>query len=244
MRHQTTQILLTFLLLLSILVLGALGYLFIENDWSVLDAIYMTVITITTVGFTETNALSDAGRVFTIILIICGWSTLAILLSFVTKAIVSKEINGFLGRKNMYREISNLNNHYIICGYGRIGSFICHDLMDKNIDLIVIETKEELINLAERKGLLVLPGNATLDDVLLEAGVKKARGLVATLTEDADNLFISLAARELNPKIHIISRCEELGVEKRIQRGGANIVVSPLQIGAKHIADLIVKNAS
>ncbi|MFC1510215.1 potassium channel family protein [Candidatus Omnitrophota bacterium] len=242
MRHQTKQILLAFALLISVLIIGTFGYILIENDWSLLDAIYMTVITITTVGFTETNTLSDAGRVFTIILIFCGWTTVAILLSFVTKAIVSKEISGFLGRKNMHKEISNLKNHYIICGYGRIGSFICHDLIDKNIELVVVEIKEDLIKSAERKGLLVLTGNATLDEVLLEAGIKKARGLVATLTEDAHNLFISLAARELNPDIHIISRCEEFGVQKRIRRGGANVVVSPLQVGAKHIADLIVKN--
>ncbi len=139
----------------------------------------------------------------------------------------------------MQNIIDKMKHHYIICGGGRMGSFVCEDLRQSNTPFVLVEIDETLLQLAEKKGYLVIKGNATTDETLKEAGVERAKGLVAALTHDADNLLISLAARELNPNIHIIARCEKTSIHKRMKQGGSDVVVSPLQLGAKHITNLI-----
>jgi len=241
-KNRTTQYILISLALLSaVILLGVVGYHLIEK-WAFLDALYMTIITITTVGYEETHTLSTLGRVFTIILIFCGWTTFAVIGALVAKAVIHREIKGFFRRKNMQNIIDKMKDHYIICGGGRIGSFISEDLKERNVPFVLIEIDELLLQTAEKKGYLVIKGNATTDESLIEAGIKQAKGLVAALTNDADNLMVSLAARELNPNIYIIARCEKTSAHKRMRQGGADVVVSPLQLGAQHIANLIVKD--
>jgi voltage-gated potassium channel len=228
-------------LLITVLICGTLGYMVIEN-WGFLDALYMTIVTVTTVGFAETHPLSVIGRVFTIILIFGGWTTFAIVGALIARMVIHKEIKGFFRRNNMQNIIDKMKNHYIVCGGGRIGSFICEDLKEKKIPFVLAEIDETLLQIAEKKGYLVVKGNATTDEILLESGIKRAKGIVAALTNDADNLMISLAARELNPDIHIIARCEKASIHKRMRQGGSDVVVSPLQLGARHIAGLIARN--
>lgn len=239
MNYRMRQFLVPLLLLFNVLLFGSLGYLVIEPGWSLIDAFYMTVITITTVGFGEIRRLTPAGRIFTVLVIFSGWTTLAFTGAKLAKLIIENEINMFFGRKKMHNTIMKMRDHYIVCGFGRIGRSVCEALSELEIPFVVIEIEESSTASAEKKGYCILRGNATEDDLLKEAGLERARGIVAALNSDARNLFISLAARELNPDIFIISRCEESGVEHRILQGGANMVVSPLNLGGRHIAELI-----
>lgn len=225
-------------LLFSVILLGVAGYTIIEK-WNFLDALYMTIITITTVGYEETHPLSIFGYIFTIILIFCGWTTFAVIGALIAKIVIHREIKGFFRRNNMKKTIDKMKDHYIVCGGGRIGSFICKDLKERNVPFVLLEIDESLLQIAEKQGYAVIKGNATTDDALIEAGIKRAKGLVAALTNDSDNLMVSLAARELKEDIYIIARCEKTAAHKRMRQGGADVVVSPLQLGAQHIANLI-----
>ena len=229
------------LIIMFIIGLGTLGYYYIEKDWSLIDSFYMTIISITTVGFQEVHTLSPMGRIFTIGIIFLGIGIVATLGTQVAKLIIVREISGILGGKKMENRIMKMKGHYIICGYGRIGSSICNELEKTNLPLVIIEIDDTLIEQALHKGYCVLKGNATHDESLKDAGIDRASGVVAALSEDSDNLFISLAARELNPKIMIVSRCEELGVENRILRAGADVVVSPLKLGGQQIAQMLTQ---
>jgi len=236
MERHSLQII---LFLFFILVIGCGGYLIIEDDWSVFDAIYMTIITITTVGYGETKELTNYGRLFTIFLIILGFGAMAMFTTQFARFIIESEIKGlFVGRKIM-RKLKKMKNHFIVCGFGRIGSSICSELTKKGLDFVVIEINEKLVQEAEKKNYCAIKGNATADSSLKEAAIDRCAGLVAALSADADNLFISLSARELNPKILIVSRGEEPGVEDRILRAGADIVVSPITLGGQQIAHLL-----
>ncbi|NIA13368.1 MAG: response regulator [Nitrospiraceae bacterium] len=227
--------------LVFVLVFGTLGYCYLEEGWNLTDALYMTVITITTVGFGETHELTSTGRWFTIVVIGLGWSVLMLFASHAARIVIESEVRGIFGKKKMFRRILNMENHYVVCGFGRIGGSICSDLAEKGLPFVVIEKKEELAAQAEEKDYCIIRGDATSDSVLKQAGVESAAGVVAALSADKDNLFISLAARELNPKMLIISRGEEPGVEDRILRAGADIVVSPMKLGGQQIAKLILQ---
>ena len=203
----------------------------------------MTVITITTVGFGEVHELSSDGRIFTIILVFLGFGTAALFATQIARLILESEFAEILTRKKMGRKIMKMKDHYIVCGYGRIGSAICDALEDERLPFVIIEHSDKSTALAHGKGYCVLKGNATTDAVLKEAGIHHALGIVAALSPDADNLLISLAARELNPQIFIIARGEEPEVEDRMMRAGADIVVSPMLLGGQQIAQLITRQA-
>lgn len=242
MKESFKYVLLILFLLLSILAIGTGGYYLIEDGWSLGDAFYMTVITITTVGFSEIHELSPQGRFFTVAIIFVGFGTVAFSGAQFARLILENIIKGVLGRKKMETRIGKMKEHYVVCGHGTIGSSICSELEKRGFLFVVIEIKEERITFAEKKGYYVVKGNATTDSSLKEAGVERASGVIAALTDDADNLFISLAARELNPKIMIVSRGEGEGVEDRILRAGADVVVSPLKLGGQQIARLITEH--
>ncbi|MBA4348432.1 MAG: potassium channel protein [Thermodesulfovibrio sp.] len=234
------RVMLTLLLLISVISIGAAGYMFIEG-WGFLDSIYMTIITLTTVGFREIHDLSPKGIVFTIILIIVGVGTMLYALSTGARTILEGELQEIFGRKRLEKKIKELNNHYVICGYGRMGRIICRELKSKGLKFVVIEKNSEVV--AGRVDILIIEGDATSDEILREVGIEKAKGLISVLPTDAENLYVVLSARELNPNLFIVARAGEEGSENKLLRAGANKVVSPYHIGGLRIAHTILRPA-
>ena len=224
----------------GLLAFGTMGYRAIEAGWSLDEAFFMTVITISTVGFSEIRPLSPEGRLFTVLMIFLGLFVLSVIGTYGARLLIDHEIKTVLGRKRMKKEIAHLTGHYVVCGFGRIGSVICEELSRAGLAFAIIEIEDDLVRQAEDLGYRIIKGDATSDSVLKEAGVDRAHGVVAALNSDAHNLFISLAARELNPGVEIIARGEETGIESRLLRAGANRVVSPLKLGGSQIARMIL----
>jgi voltage-gated potassium channel len=222
-----------------IFVFGTLGYYVIEEDWTLLDAFYMVAISITTVGFGEIHSLSPTGRIFTVVLIFLGLGTAFTFATHLARFIVENELRGIFGRKKMQESIKKVQEHYIVCGYGGTGATICLKLYEREIPFVVIDADEDTLEQAARRSYLTVKGNAANDSTLLSAGVERASGIVTCIPDDASTLFISLAARELNPKIHIISQGEDPKIEARMVRAGVDTVVYPLKLGGEQIARLI-----
>ncbi len=231
------------LLILHIVIIGGItGYMVIEN-YSLLDAMYMTTIAVTTVGFGEIKALSDPGKLFTIFLLIFSWVTLGFVLARVTQFVVSGEINKYFKYRRMMKDIDKLQHHAIICGFGRNGQQAAHTLKVHGVPFIVIENKGELLESlqAEYPDILLMKGDGTDDDMLKKAGIDRARALITTLPVDADNVFIVLSARALNPRIQIISRASETTSFSKLKKAGADNVIMPDRIGGMHMATLVSK---
>ena len=223
---------------LLILMFGTFGYSLIEG-WSFGDSFYMTVITITTVGFGEVGELSSSGRLLTVLIVLLGFSFVAFWGSKFARSMIEGEFTKILWRRTMKKKILELRGHFIVCGHGRIGSTICAELEKQGIPIVIIEQGESAANLLESKEYCVVQGNATSDEILREAGIEKAAGIISVVSKDSDNLFIALSARELNPRIYIIVRGEDPDVEIRMLRAGADVVVSPYQLGGQQIAHLV-----
>ncbi len=215
-----------------------MGYVIIE-DWSVFDSFYMTAISITTVGFGETKPLSETGKIFTVILIFVGLGAAAVFASHLAKAFLENHFRNFFGASKMLKKINRLKDHYIICGYGGVGSAICTTLSDAGIKFVVVEQDEDTAGWAEKRNYMTVIGKATYDSTLIQAGIKNAKGIVVSMGDDSLNMFVSLAARELNPDIFIIARGYKAGIEGRLVRAGANTVVYPIKMGGEQIAHLI-----
>jgi len=226
------------LLACSIVIFGTIGYHHIES-WDFFDSLYMTIITITTLGFQEIHTLSDTGRIFTMFLVVIGLGVITMSAANIAGFIVENELTNVLERKKMLNKIKKLTNHYIICGFGRIGSSICSSLREQDIPFLVIELKEEAIERIKELKYDVIKGNATQDSILMNAGIERAAGIIACSSIDSENLYISLSARELNANIHIIARGEDPQSENRMIKAGADTVVYPLQLGGKQIASLV-----
>ena len=191
-------------LLVAILATGTIGFRLIEG-WSFMDALYMTVITATTVGYQEVHPLGEAGRAFNIFLIFFGLGTTTYVAATVIQFMVEGRIRAILGRRRLDRKIDRLSQHYIVCGYGRIGRILCQTLRQKPVDLVAVEKAPELVPVMEQDGVLYLQGDATTEEVLLRAGIQRAKGLVAVLATDTDNVFLVLTARQLAPGLTIIA---------------------------------------
>jgi len=186
--------------------------------------------------------MHTSGKLFTILLIFMGCGLVIILFSSITETMVEIGLQKFTGRKKMEAKIQALANHYIVCGYGRIGREICRTLTENNISFVIIENNDSDIQVAEEDGYLVLKGNATEDENLIKAGIEKARGLVSVVSSDADNVYIVLSARGQNPGLFIMARSSGIaGVEKKLLRAGASKVISPYSIGARRMAQVIVR---
>ena len=225
-----------------VLLLGTMGYAVIEG-WEILDAIYMTVITITTVGFGEVRAVSPAGRVFTIALICMGMGIIAYTLGMVAQVMVEFQVRSILGRRKLGIKIKSIKNHYILCGYGRIGRIILQELKASQIPLLVIDSNPDAKQGLEQQDIPYIIDDATSEDVLMEAGIERAKGLISVVLSDADNLFITMTARGLNPELFILSRADEEQTHKKLLRAGANRVVLPYLIGGQKMAQTITKPA-
>jgi voltage-gated potassium channel len=228
--------------LLIILIVGTSGYMFIEK-WSFLDALYMTVITISTVGYREVGTPSDAGKIFTIFVIFSGIGILFYFLGSIAQAMVDLHVRAIIERRKLGLKMRNTMNHYIVCGFGRLGKIISRELRGTRIPLIVIDNRPDIVQSLEHENIPYIIGDATNEEVLLEAGVERAKGLISVVASDADNVFITMSARVLNPNLFILCRAEEEQTEKKLLRAGANRVVMPYSIGAHKMAHTIIKPA-
>lgn len=223
-----------------VLFLGTAGYRLIEG-WPLLDGFYMTVITITTIGFKEVHELTLPGKIFTLFIIFTGIGVVGYTVFAGTQLVVEGEINKILTRRRSMKAIEKLRNHFIICGFGRMGSFVCEQLHARGIPFVVVENKVEVQDKVVQAGHYLAPGDATEEHVLLTASIKSARGLVSVLNSDASNVYVVLTARELNPDLEIIARAAEESAQSRLMRAGATRVVSPYQIGGMRMVMGIVK---
>jgi len=227
-------------LIVFIISCGTLGYVVLEG-WDVFDSIYMTIITLTTVGFGEVHPLSRIGKLFTVALIIGGVGTVFYVLSTGAKFMLEGELQEIFGRKRLEKKIKELMDHFIVCGYGRMGRIICRELRAKKISFVVIEKMPE--KLLEGRDVLLVEGDATKDEVLKAVGIERAKGLISVLPTDAENLYVVLSARGLNPNLTIVARAGDEGSEQKLMRAGADRVVSPYHIGGLRIAHTVLKPA-
>jgi voltage-gated potassium channel len=219
---------------------GIIGYMWIEG-WSFLDSIYMTIITLSTVGYGEVHDVGPGGRIFTVFLILFGIMLITYTAGWVTKNFIEGELRAIFGRRKLGKQIKSLRDHYIICGYGRIGKIIYQELSMRSIPLVVIEKDEQ-----ERKGLehddiLYLDLDATQEETLVEAGVHRAKGLISVVGSDPENVYICLTARGLNHELYILSRAEDEGSETKLLQAGANKVILPYRIGGRRMAQAIIR---
>jgi voltage-gated potassium channel len=236
----TRKFFIAVLLTCFILSLGTAGYMLIEK-WEVLDALYMTVITLTTVGYGEVHEISRVGRVFTVVLIFLGAGFLLYVFGSITQFLVEGQIRVILGRRKLENQIKRLKDHYIVCGYGRIGRVLCKHLVQSKLDIVIIEKNRERVPILDEDGIPYIVGNATEEDNLLKAGVERAKVLATALATDADNVFLALRARQINPDIYVVSRASQNAAKKTLYAAGANVVVSPYDIGARRMAHGILR---
>jgi voltage-gated potassium channel len=236
---------LVLLLIPIVLILaGTLGYYLIEPGYSLFDALYMTVITLTTVGYEEVHhPLSRHGRIFTMALLLIGVFAFFYTITELLRSVISGEVRDLLGRQRMERSLAGLSNHMIICGYGRMGRHICEEFSRQGLPFVVIDRDPQLLQDFNVPHGIALPGDATSDEVLKRAGVERARALVTVAASDADNLFITLSARLLNDKLYIVARAEGELAEEKLLRAGANRVVAPYAIGGTKMAMAVLRPA-
>ncbi len=235
------QHLLRQLVILVVLVImgGTVGYTLVEEGWTLFDGFYMTLITLTTIGFSEVHTMSTPGRVLTVMIIIFGLGSAATILTQLGHLMMQGNILAIWRKRRMGTKISKMKSHVIICGYGRIGQAICRDLTNMGVQCVIVDRDDSRVDGAQLMEIPVLSGNATTDEALIEAGVERATILVAALSNDSDNLFVALAARDLNPNLMVIARGEDKSIETRMLRAGVDRVVYPAQLGGGQIARLV-----
>lgn len=234
------RVVIALFLLLTLLILAPVGYMLIEG-MGYTDAFYMTVITVFTVGFKEVEPLTTAGKYFTIFVIFVGVFTLFLIIAGLFRYTFREAFRETFGRRRMDLRIRKLEGHYIICGYGRVGEVVCEILEESGADFVVVESNPNRIAEAVDKGLLYLEGDATETEALEQAGVKRAKGIVCALENDADNLFTTLSARTLNPDIIIVTRCVSPDSVEKLHYAGANRVISPYTISGGRMATFLLK---
>lgn len=225
---------------LAVIAIGVIGYMSIEG-WSFLDALFMTIITLSTVGYNEVHDLSTAGKAFSIVLIIGGVGVTLYALTTIVQYFTATSFANILWRRRMKDQISKLKRHYILCGYGRVGQEVARVFKSENIPFVIIDTNPEAITKASSDGYLYLQGSATSDEVLDAAGIKQARGLIATLGSDADNLYITLSAKEMNPGLFVVARANSEESESKLRRAGADRIILPETIGGRRMAMIALR---
>ncbi|HEV2400866.1 MAG TPA: potassium channel protein [Candidatus Sulfotelmatobacter sp.] len=227
-------------LLLLVIAIGTLGFHYIEG-WSWFDGFYMVLTTLTTIGYQEVHPLSHAGRVFNVFIILSGVSLLLLGIGLLSQALLEFELQSFFGRRRMEREIGRLNDHFIICGMGRVGRKVARELARKPVPFVLIDNSEAKRQRFANENWLVIAGDATVEATLREARIEHARGLIAATTTDATNLYIVLTARGLNPHLKIIARASEDAAEKHLLTAGADSVVSPYSFAGQRIAQSLLR---
>jgi len=231
---------LALIILSAVIVIGVIGYMLIE-DMTFTEAVYMTVITITTVGFREVERLGPGGQYFTVFIVITGLGAVLFFLTGLFEFVLGEYLGDFWGRKKMENRISNLESHYVVCGYGRVGRSVADELAGQGKKFVVVEADEDVFKECLEEGHLCIHGSATEDHVLEHARLEHAVGLVSALGSDADNLYVILTARVLNPNALLVSRSEHPESEKKLEMVGADRVISPHTIAGRRMANLMLK---
>lgn len=234
--HLTLSILLTIILV----GVGTIGYMIIEG-WNVSDAMYMTVITLATVGYGEVHQVSAAGRFFTVVLIFLGVGYFLYVGGNIVQFLVEDRIRIIFGRRKLDKQIAKLKNHYIICGYGRIGRVLARYLTERYLDVVIVEKDTSRQATMDEDGVLYLIGEATNEGLLVKAGIENAKGLITAVATDADNVFLTLIARQLNPGLFIVARAIQNTAKRTLQAAGAAKVISPYDLGARRMAHAILR---
>jgi len=223
------------LAILLALAAGTAGFALMEG-YPVFDAFYMTLITITTVGYREVHELSRAGRVFNSFLIVYGVTVMFFAIGAMTQAVLEMELPELFGRRRVKRMIEKLEDHYIVCGFGRVGRAAASELQRAGVPFVLVDRSPERVERALSAGMVALNADSTRDETLLEAGVRRARGLVAALATDADNLFVILSAKNLNPRLMVAARAGEEEAEEKLRRAGADVVFAPYSSAGHQLA--------
>jgi voltage-gated potassium channel len=228
------------IVLLAVMVVGVTGFMAIEH-WTPLESIYMVVITLLTIGFQEVHPLSPQGRIFTMIIAILGVGTAVYAAGQAAETIVEGEIFGYRTRRKMEKKIKELHDHYIISGFGRVGHQVAEDFDGARIPYLVIDAKPETASELQPKGVPHIVGDPTLDEVLEEAGIHRAKGLVACSDSDVSNVYVTLSARALNARLYIVARASQRETEKKLKMAGADRVISPYYISGRRMAALVTR---
>ena len=225
------------LVLFLIILTGTSGFMIIEG-WNFPDSLYMTIITITTTGFEEVHQLSTEGEIFTLILLLVSFGTVIYIGSMGVQILIEST---FFRRKKMQSKIEKLSNHYIVCGFGRMGNHICTDLKTAGVPFVVIDNNPDNQKKLDESEYLYDIGDASMDSTLLRSGVNKAKGLVAVLSSDAENVFTTLSAKSLNPNIFVVARAIDEGTGSKLLKAGADRVVKPYEIGGTRMAEILLR---
>jgi voltage-gated potassium channel len=224
----------------AVLLLATLGYILIA-DFPPFDAFYMALTTIATVGYAEIRPLGQAGRVFNLFVIFFGVSVTFLAIGAVTQTVIELELKEVLGKRRVRRMIEKLNNHFIVCGFGRVGRCAAAELERSGAPFVVVDRDEAVIERAVGDGMLALAADSTRDETLKQAGIERARGVIAALSTDADNLFLVLSAKTLNPRVSISARAGEEDAEQKLRRVGADVVFTPSHITGYRLAQSLLR---
>ncbi|MDK2957807.1 MAG: voltage-gated potassium channel [Desulfovibrionales bacterium] len=227
-------------ILTAIFTTGVVGYIVLEG-YGFVDSLYMVVITLSTVGFMEVKPLSESGRIFTSVLILSGVGAFAYLVGAFSQVLVEGRLQAIFGRRRMEKTINKLEGHFIICGYGRIGSVVADEITKEGYPVVIIEQSPELIETLQDRGMLCLQGDATDDHLLQQAGLGRARALITALTDEAANVYVTLTVRQLNPHLTIIARANRASHVARLEMAGATRVVMPHLIGGVRMAQTVLR---
>jgi voltage-gated potassium channel len=240
MDHPFRRLLPATIILAAVIMIGILGYESMEN-WNLLDSTYMVITTLFTVGFQEVRPLSPSGKIFTMFIIVGGVGSAIYLAGQAMEIIVEGEMTGYRKRKRMDKKIRQMQQHYIICGFGRVGHQVAQVFENSHIPFVVIDSKKETLDELEHKNVPTIVGDATSDSILLEAGIKSAKGLIACSDSDVANVYVTLSARVLNPELSIVARAGLKDTEKKLLMAGANRVISPYFISGMRMAALAIR---
>ena len=234
------KLLLLLVMPVLLILIGTVGYYLIEG-WDFLESLYMTAITLTTVGFKEVRPLSRSGQVFTIVFLFLGVGTLAYALNTAGQYFFEVDIGERLRRRRSRRMIERLENHVVVCGYGRVGQSAARILKESETDVVLIERDQQRVESVQTEGLSIVIGDATKDEILKEAGIERAKGLMVCTGSDTENLFIVLSARTMNPDLNIVARSADEENQSKMRRAGADRVISPYQLGGRFMASVLTK---
>jgi len=223
-------------------IVGTSGYMYFNENFTFIDALYMTIITITTVGFSEVHPLTVESKIFTMFLILVSFGIFGYLASMITRYILDGVFRRNLKDYRVIKKVHNLKNHVIICGFGRNGRQACEELIKNDVQVVIIDRREDKIELIrQNEKLLYVKGDATYEEILEEANITNAKALISAMPNDADNVYVTLTAREISPNLKIISRSSHFQSEKKLKRAGADNVIMPDRIGGQHMAKLVLQ---